>query len=119
MNKIVFFVLIILTISCIKPQKPILVSNLHYINKIDINDTIIDFKIYNFGRNDLVISDFSTSCDCAILNLVKNTHIKYKDSILTFISFSKSNKNSFKKDILITLKTNTDTVFRNFHFIND
>jgi len=72
MNKVVFFILMILTISCIKIQKPILVSNLHYINKIDFNDSIIDFKIYNIGRKDLIISDFSISCDCALLNIVKN-----------------------------------------------
>ncbi len=116
MNRIIILFIIFLY-ACNKGG-PVIKTNLGYVTKISSKkDTVLNFFIYNVGDEDLIIYDYSTSCNCNIEGLGKNVKINANDSIKTKIIINKAFASISSKDILMTIKTNTDTIFRNYHLV--
>ena len=71
--------------------------------------------IYNHGNKDLLIEDFTTSCECTVLNMKRGLKIPGGDSLLVPLDINKDKQN---KDmvIFISIKTNTIPSLTSFKF---
>jgi len=97
--------------GCKKPAKIELgLKNLKKTSKIERS-----FIIYNRGDSDLVIEDFTTSCECTVMNMKKGQKILGRDSLLVPLSINEDKQN---KDmvIFISIKTNTNPSLTSFKF---
>jgi hypothetical protein len=70
------------------------------------------FKIFNKGEKDLIIYDYSTSCECTIISLLPNTIIKPHDSLPVNLKIKTYQDDKDKnKRIICTFKSNSDSIF--------
>lgn len=73
---------------------------------------VAEISIYNVGKSDLLIQDYSSSCECTIINLKPNTVIKPQDSILLELKIDASSEDTGRwTHILCTFKSNSDSTF--------
>lgn len=77
-------------------------------------DSVRFFTIYNRGNGDLKIEDFTSSCECSVIELKKNQIIKPKDSLIVSIKVN-SNQDA-DNAVFITVKTNAKPRLTSFHF---
>jgi hypothetical protein len=105
---ILFFVLF--SIGCNEKQAVIKVDLSEFQN-IKPTDSISTFTIKNNGDKALVIEDYTSSCQCTVVNLSKGLTIMPADSVVVKLNFK---RNENKTKVHITLKSNTNPIFTNF-----
>lgn len=117
-NKILLIVSFssLISFSCTskKPQIKLLLDK-----TLNIKDTqtYTSFTIVNTGNNHLIIEDFTSSCNCTLLMLKKNTSIEPKDSLVVPVMLTRDTKMKTQKIVDITLKSNTKPRFTSFHIL--
>lgn len=112
MNKSLLFILSLCILSCTSVSGPTLrVQKLKEgTDTIQAGDSaIIHFRICNDGTKDLIIEDYTISCECTTSLLQKGTIISPKDSVgISFTIKSDSSEKSKRKELLCTVKCNTN-----------
>lgn len=111
-NKI-FFVLIIFALAACKQKEPQILVDYKELNK---SDTIRHFTIYNNGSAPLVIENFTTSCECSLLNIKKNQIITPNEKFTVDVKIDKE-KVGKGEQIYVTVKTNANPRLTSFNFI--
>ncbi len=85
---------------------------LNYDTIIANTSKIKNITLKNIGSENLIISDFKSSCECTILNLQKNVIIKPNDSLNFDITIKGFPDDRGKwKNVQCTFKSNSDSVF--------
>ena len=74
--------------------------------------------IKNLGKKDLVIENFTTTCECTLLKMEKGIKIKYNDSLIVPIIIDKSPSDSSSKIVYISIRTNTKPAISTISFLN-
>jgi hypothetical protein len=109
MNK--YFLLIAIgMIACNK--KPVLKINTE---NLATTDSIRTLKIYNTGNADLIIEDFTSSCECILININKGKTILPNDSLICPLKIKKKSLDSDNL-VFVTLKTNAVPRLTSFKF---
>lgn len=113
--KYLLLVLTIALLSCNNSRKPLFLIlptkiSLDTLKANTENNT--SFKIFNKGGKDLIIYNYSASCECTIVSLMPNTIIKPHDSILVNLKVKTFIDDIGKtKRIICTFKNNSDSIF--------
>lgn len=79
------------------------------------HDSIRHFTINNRGTANLKIIDYTTSCECTAMNLIKGSEINAKDSLVVKLKINKELQDADNM-IFITIKTNAKPQLTSFHF---
>ncbi|MEN9598497.1 MAG: hypothetical protein RL596_808 [Bacteroidota bacterium] len=108
--RLLFSITCVILLSC--KGKPIAKLNL---DGLKPKDSIKYFKIFNTGTENLIIENFTTSCECTELGLTKNQVIKSNDSLLVRVLVSKVQDTD--NTVFITIKTNSNPRLLSFHFL--
>lgn len=109
-NSIIIIICISLFLAC--KSEPKLVLDLKNINKLD---TVRSFTIKNSGNKPLIIENFTTSCECTVINLKKNQTISPNEIIKVGMKVEKS-KVGTGNFIYLTIKTNAIPRLTSFRF---
>lgn len=72
------------------------------------------FIIFNNGSRNLIIEDFTSSCECTSVGLKKNQIIEPHDSIKVSLKISEVQDSD--NAVFITIKTNAKPRLTSFHF---
>lgn len=85
------------------------------LNGLKVQDSIRSFTIYNPGGKELVLEDFTSSCECTALNLHKGQEILPDDSLNVKVRINKREQD-VDNTVFITMKTNAKPRLTSFHF---
>ena len=83
--------------------------------KLNIKETVRSFTIKNTGNSPLIIENFTTSCECTLLNLRKEQTILPQDSLEVNLEIEQEKVGSGNL-IYLTLKTNATPRLTSFNF---
>lgn len=74
--------------------------------------------IKNTGDQDLVIENFTTTCECTLIKLQKGQTVRPMDSLLVPVIVEKTVPPATSKVVYITIRTNTRPAITTLSFVN-
>ena len=74
--------------------------------------------IKNTGNEDLVIEDFTTTCECTLIKLQKGQKVAPRDSLIVSVIVEKTVSAETSKVVYITIRTNTRPAITTLNFVN-
>ena len=74
--------------------------------------------IKNTGDHDLVIENFTTTCECTLIKLQKGQMIAPGDSLIVPVIVEKDVSAGTSKVVYITIRTNTRPAITTLSFVN-
>lgn len=73
------------------------------------------FTLFNHGNSDLVIEDFTSSCECTVMNMKKGSIIVSGDSLVVPVEINKDNQDK-DRVIFISILSNAKPRLISFKF---
>jgi hypothetical protein len=74
--------------------------------------------IKNTGDKDLIVENFTTTCDCTLIKLKKGEKVKPNDSLIVSVVVEKPDSSTAAKMVYISIRTNTTPAISTLSFVN-
>lgn len=103
--------------SCKSSNPPTLIIDSSHVKSINDTTTSSILILKNTGDKTLVLEDFSSSCDCTILNLKKGDSILGGKSLEVPFTIQRNKLDTTKKIINVVFKSNSKPILNSVKFV--